>query len=253
MKVDWQPVRDELAIWRAEGLTLPLWWRDDDAVQPTAALDKLLDLSDKICLPIHLAVIPQRATQPLADRLAGVLGAVPVVHGWAHHNWAPAGAKKAEFGHPRAGAVQEAQDALARMRGLFGDNLLEMFVPPWNRIAPEIMVELQALGYRALSTYTPRTAREAAPGLVQINTHMDPIFWRGGGGLRDPEAQITALVSLLQARRAGATDAAEPLGFLTHHLVHDAAIWRFTEACLAELREGGAVACNLLDRKESFP
>jgi hypothetical protein len=45
MTTDWTPLRKELAIWRAEGLTLPLWWRDDDAVTATAALDRLVALS----------------------------------------------------------------------------------------------------------------------------------------------------------------------------------------------------------------
>lgn len=109
------------------------------------------------------------------------------------------------------------------------------------------------MGFRALSTYTPRTTRDAAPGLVQINTHVDPIHWRGGGGLADPDAQIATLVQQLQDRRAGRTDATEPLGVLTHHLVHDAAIWEFTHACVSTLLMGGATPINLLSLKGPLP
>ncbi len=123
--------------------------------------------------------------------------------------------------------------------------MLPVFVPPWNRIDPALAERLGSLGYIALSTFTPREGRLVAPGLVQINTHLDPINWRGGGGLLPADQLIHQLVVLLRDRREGRTDAEEPLGLLTHHLVHDAAIWGFTESCLARLLDGGAVAVDL--------
>ena len=191
----------------------------------------------------------QPATPELVTACRNVKNAVPVVHGWTHQSHAPKGEKKAEFGHPRLAALDETNAALARMRDLFGENLLEMFVPPWNRIDNSVVAGLGAQGYRILSTFTPRRAREVAD-MVQINTHVDPIFWRGGGGLADPEVLISEIVMLLKDRRLGVTDAAEPLGFLTHHLVHDAAIWGFSERCLSVLLDGGATPLNLLTTKE---
>ena len=249
MTVNWQPLRQELSLWRRGALQLPLWWRDDDAIEVTNPLDKLLFISEKINIPVHIAVIPKQATQGLADHLNSAALAVPIVHGWSHQNHAPEGAKKAEFNHPRAAAVPEAQAALTRMQALFGAGLLPMFVPPWNRISGEVTNTLERLGFTALSTFTPRGAAAVA-GLAQINTHVDPIFWKQGGGLRDPDVMIAELVALLRDRREGRTDRAEPLGVLTHHLVHDAAIWEFTERCLSELLEGGAVACNLWEMKD---
>jgi len=54
-------------------------------------------------------------------------------------------------------------------------------------------------------------------------------------------ASLQALVASLQAHRQGAVDRDEPVGFLTHHLAHDEAAWRFTEACLARLAAHRAV------------
>lgn len=250
MKVDWGPLRAELALWRAERLSLGLWWRDDDATAPSVALDRLLALGAALGLPPHLAVIPQAAEPVLAQHLGRE--AVALVHGWAHQNHAPEGAKKAEFGHPRDEALQEAQKALARMTALFGASLLPMFVPPWNRIAPDITAGLSHLGYTALSTYTPRGAREVA-GLVQINTHVDPIHWKAGGGLLAPETVVNSALATLIARRKGAQDTAEPLGFLTHHLVHDEEIWTFTRMFLSEMLDAGALPLNLLERKDDLP
>jgi hypothetical protein len=245
MPLDWSPLKSELAIWRNEARALPLWWRDDDAVADTPSLQKLFALAQDLSLPVHVAVIPKPAQQSLVDACAATPWSVPLVHGWTHENRAPEGEKKAEFGHPRKGAVDETAHAVTHLNALFGDALVPVFVPPWNRIDPGLIPELPNQGYTALSTYTPRTTQNAAPGLVQINTHMDPIHWRGGGGLVDPETQITAMVQLLIDRRAGRADAAEPLGFLTHHLVHDHAIWEFTRACLSVFLESGAVPTNL--------
>ena len=76
------------------------------------------------------------------------------------------------------------------------------------------------------------------PGLVQINTHIDPIFWRGTRGLVPPDTLVAQTVSLLRDRRQGRADRDEPLGYLTHHLVHDADIWEFSRQFLTELGNG---------------
>ena len=66
MTVDWANLDAELAIWRAEGLHLPIWWRDDDAIAPTPALDRLAALAEDLSLPVHIAVIPKHAEPALA-------------------------------------------------------------------------------------------------------------------------------------------------------------------------------------------
>lgn len=245
MKIDWTPLTTELTLWRAGGLALPLWWRDDDAIAATPDLEVLTALAEDLHLPVHLAVIPKLAQPFLPHFVADHDAVIPVVHGWQHQNHAPAGAKKAEFGYPRPDALTDARQALARMQALFGARLLPIFVPPWNRLDPGLLPGLAQAGYCGVSTYLPRTARLAVPGLVRINTHIDPIFWRGGRGLVPPEEQIAGIVSLLQDRRMGLSDAAEPLGFLTHHLVHNAEIWEFTRACLGRMLDGGAAPADL--------
>ncbi|MEX3314101.1 polysaccharide deacetylase [Sulfitobacter sp. PS-8MA] len=252
MSIDWSPLRAELARHRADGLSLPFWWRDDDATAPTPALHRLLKLSAELDLPVHIAVIPKTASPDLAEIAGATPLMVPIVHGWAHENRAPEGAKRAEFGHPDADAAAKTEAALRHMRQLFGRDMLAMFVPPWNRIDPSVTSGLAAQGYRALSTFTPRKARRCA-GLVQINTHIDPIAWRAGGGLMPPEAIIAKTIMLLQDRRSGRADCTEPLGFLSHHLVQDAAIWDFARGFLSELLDGGAEARHLLRQPLDLP
>lgn len=250
MTMDWTPLDREMATWQREGLHLPLWWRDDDAVDVTAPLDLLHTLSQRLGLPVHLAIIPAHAQPALAARVRTDAGLIALVHGWAHQNHAPADQKKAEFGAHRALAemVAECGRALDQITTLCGPQERAMFVPPWNRMSPDLVPQLAGLGYGAVSTFTPRDAECAAPGLARINTHLDPIDWRGARSLADPDRLIAQVATQLAARRSGQADADEPYGILTHHLVHDPAIWSFTQALVARLLDGPGIPWTWTDQ-----
>jgi hypothetical protein len=234
----------ELARWRGEGLSLPIWWRDDDAVAPSPALDRLLALARRFGAPLHLAIIPAPAAPELIDRLRDIPHAFVLVHGWKHANHAPSGEKKAEFGPHRDASLMLDEIAAGRRRlaGMFGERALPVFTPPWNRIAPAIVGGLRAAGFIALSTFTPRAAKFAADGLLQVNTHLDPVAWKSGGGLLDPALLDAQMAREIEGRRIGNADNAEPYGLLTHHLLQDDATWAFTETLLALLAASGVAA-----------
>ncbi len=219
-------VLDRLA---GEGRSVTLWWRDDDAVAPTAPLDRLLALSRDWTVPLTLAVIPARTGPALAQGLNGVAGVAVAVHGWSHENHAGPGEKKQELGAHRP--APEVLETLARgkdrLTALFGAAALPVLVPPWNRIAPDVVAGLPALGFRALSVYGP--ARPAP--LRVVNTHVDLMDWRGSGGGHPPETLLADLA------RAIGTHPEEPIGILSHHLVHDEAAWRFLPALFALTRD----------------
>jgi predicted deacetylase len=165
----------------------------------------------------------------LAERLADESGAAVLVHGLNHADHAPAGEKKAEFGpgRPLETLAREAVAGLAAAQAALGpEKIVPVFVPPWNRIAPDLVQKLPALGYRGLSTFGPRAAREPAPGLVQVNTHHDPVDWRGTRSLLPPDVLIRQLAAAVSARVDGRHDT-EPIGLLTHHLIHDEAVWSY--------------------------
>jgi hypothetical protein len=250
MTVDWSALDRELDTWQEAGLTLPLWWRDDDAIDRTPPLDLLSELSAQLNLPVHLAIIPKDAQTGLVEHMRSTPQLIPVVHGWAHQSHAPAGEKKSEFGahRPIDDRLDEAEAGLRRLKELFGSSLRPMFVPPWNRIAPDMLPWLAGLGYAALSTFTPRSQSKAAPGLLQINTHLDPIAWKDSRSLLPEDELIRQVTQHLKDRRQGRADVREPYGILTHHLIHNAAIWTFTEALIARLMAGPAVAWTYDER-----
>ena len=80
------------------GISADLWLRDDDAVDPTGALDTLLDLCESFSVPVTLAVIPETTTRRLAQHLDASDIAQVAVHGWSHTNYAGDGQKKQELG-----------------------------------------------------------------------------------------------------------------------------------------------------------
>ncbi|GJE40318.1 glycosyltransferase [Methylobacterium persicinum] len=200
------------------GRSVHLWWRDDDAVAATPALDRLLALAAG--RPILIAAIPARTEASLNRRLAQSEGVTLAVHGLAHENHAPPGQKSAEFGphRPLTDLCRDALDAhrLARER-LPEDLLLPVFVPPWNRIAPDLAAELPRLGYGGLSA----AGGAFVPGLARADAALDVIDWRGTRSLRDPETILAAIAAHAEEGLAGR------LGLLTHHLAHDEAVWDF--------------------------
>ncbi len=235
--VDWSPL--DLALSRARDRDRPVgfWWRDDDAVSHTPRLDRLLGLARRFEAGLALAAVPAGLEPSLAARLAEEENAFALVHGWSHANHAPPGEKKAEFGRHRAIGImeKEAEEALRVAGRLLGPKLLPVFVPPWNRIAPELAPLLPRLGYGAVSTFRDRQAAHPAAGLVQINTHVDPIDWHGTRSLADPAGIVAGMAGAVERRIAGEADPGEPIGFLTHHLVHDEAVWSFCERLMAHL------------------
>src|SRR5690606_37909844 len=133
----WQALGAELAAWQEAGRVAGIWWRDDDAVAPGAALDRLLDLATRHQAGLALAVIPAQAEPALARRLAEHPARTAVLqHGYAHTDHAPDGAKKCELVAPatRPAILEELARGRDRLGALFGDRLLPVMVPPWNRI-----------------------------------------------------------------------------------------------------------------------
>jgi len=224
----WDSLTRELDLWAAEGRTATFWWRDDDATAPTPALSTLRACTATAGIPIALAVIPACATLELADELRDWPNATVLQHGLSHTNHETPPAKKNELGGARP-AQHVIADLVTGWSLLAPFNPLPVLVPPWNRISPDLIGRLPGLGYKGLSTFTPRARPHPAPGLLQINTHVDIIDWHGGGVFAGASAAITATVRHLSARRSGAADADEPTGLLTHHLVHDAECQRFLE------------------------
>lgn len=251
----WHTLDEELARWADLGRTVTLWWRDDDASEATPQLDRLLALRARHDVALALAVIPAQASVALAERLKAEPKTTVLQHGYAHQNHASAGEKKMELGphRPAMLVLGELGAGWLAMERLFGAQALPVMVPPWNRIAPVLVPTLPEIGVRGLSTYGPRLRIEPVRGLRQVNTHVDPIDWRGVRGFAGEETSLAALTRCLASRRKAGLESVvgeEPTGLLTHHLVQDEAVWAFVDQLIGRLRAHSGV--RILAPQEVF-
>lgn len=226
----WSDLIREFDAWVESGRTATLWWRDDDAVAPTAQLARLLELSAQDGgPPLCLAVIPALARPELSDAIADHRAISVLQHGYAHVNHAPADQKKAELGdhRPLAQILQELAAGRERIAACFGSAALPVLVPPWNRISQSVTAALKECGLCHLSTYGARKNPRPTPAIRLANTHIDIMDWHDGRRFLGEAAALELAVRHLAARRQGSVDPEEATGLLTHHLVHDATAWRF--------------------------
>ncbi|TAU80419.1 polysaccharide deacetylase (plasmid) [Rhizobium leguminosarum] len=227
--IAWDPLRRELDRWQAAGRVARFWLRDDDAIEPTQALETLMALAGESGVPLMLAVIPGLTGEALAARLVEETVITVAVHGWSHTNHAGPEAKKQELGGERPAEVVlgELREGFRLLKRLHPARFLPVLVPPWNRIDPALIPALPGLGFAALSVYG--RARQDGP-MPLLNTHVDIIDWHGTRGGRSEAELVVELVAELRDRFAGSD---EPVGVLTHHLVHDRTAWDFLSALFA--------------------
>jgi hypothetical protein len=239
----WAKLTLELDHWQDAGRCASFWLRDDDACQPTTALDRLLQQLRSHDAPCLLAVIPMRAGEDLASMLEKEPLVRVAMHGAWHTNHAPVPRKSEETPIERGiGAIlADLSAARTRLTQQFGATSGDWYVPPWNRISKQVAARLGELGFSAISTFAQDTAGAGA-GLAQLNTHVDLMDWRGGRIGRHPEAVADdTVIQLIRARQNGWT----PVGILAHHLVHDAVAWSVLDALLSVIsRHPAAEWCN---------
>jgi hypothetical protein len=238
----WQALFDEIARWNDAGRVVEFWWRDDDAARPDAALSRLLALAQRVSTPLALAVIPLQCEAEIFEN-AGALVSV-LQHGTDHANRAGGGEKKTEFGAAEAPAAALARLAAARrqLEARAGARFLRVLAPPWNRLPAHLAPQLAAAGFRGVSQYGARARAEAAPGVRQVNTHVDIVEWRSGRGFVGVQHALAAATRHLAAKRTAAADPQEPTGWLSHHAVHDEAAWAFIEQLFESTRRLSGVA-----------
>jgi hypothetical protein len=210
-----------------------LWWRDDDAGRDHPRLASLLALAGRRAAPIALAVVPDWLEEPCAERILASPMATVLQHGIAHANHGLLPGKKVELGGWAEHGMLAA--SLARRREYlattFGGRFLPALVPPWNRIAPELVPMLPAAGFSGLSVFGPRRKSASAPGVRLVNTHLDLVAWGEGTRSFTFEELAPQLATLVAAH------ADEPIGILSHHLVMDEAAFATLDRLLALVQD----------------
>ena len=245
----WCWLQRELDRWLEAGIKAEFWWRDDDAIEYSPQLEKLIGLSERYTAPLALAVIPAKLKPDLVAELTSHPQISVLQHGYAHIDHASDGQRKLELGGARnvADALQELKTGQHQLRQAFANNFSAVLVPPWNRIDSAIVSQLTDIGFRGISTMKVRKKAYPSPALTQVNAHLDPINWRHRQGYIGDFPAIAILLQHLISKRTGYRDADEPTGLLTHHLVQNDRVWGFVENLLKFLNDHPAACWRSAD------
>lgn len=240
----WQWLERELDIWLDQQQKACFWWRDDDATAASGQLTKLLDMTDAFDAPLALAVIPAKLQPGLIECLLDRPLTTVLQHGFDHRNHAAPGQRKLELGgtRTRPESIADLAKGFQYLQQAFGNRFKPVLVPPWNRIDSQLLACLPEQGFAGISTMKVRRSTHPAPGLLQVNTHLDPINWRHQGGFIGVYPAIAIVIQHLRSKRLGYRDKDEPTGILTHHLVQNDAVWFFLSELLEFLKQHPAVS-----------
>ena len=206
------------------------WWRDDDAGRPDDRLTALLQLAHGRAVPVAMAVVPAWLKPEVRDALVACPTVTILQHGIAHHNQALPDGRKIELGG--SASIDQLKAGLAVMRTVlataFADRFLAVLVPPWNRIAADLVGALPDLGFHGWSAFGDGVATGL---LCRVDTHLDLVQWRDGRAVLTTEEAAAALARLIRTRPG------EPLGILSHHLVTDLAGFAMLDRLLGVLQD----------------
>ncbi|NJO23222.1 MAG: FAD-binding protein, partial [Sphingomonadales bacterium] len=95
-----------------------------------------------------------------------------------------------DHGQPRGQALHQRGGELQRVRR----RLPARPGPALEPIDPALHAHLRRGGYVGLSVYGKRVAAEIVPGVALVNTHVDPVDWRGTGGYLGDEVMLERLI-----------------------------------------------------------
>ena len=131
-------------------------------------------------MPLAIAVIPARLQPELPAYIVNQQQLCVLQHGYAHRSYALSGQKKLELGGSRqlADIQSDLGSGFGQLNEHFGAQFKPVLVPPWNRIDKAVVEQLADIGLKGISTMKARQSRQPAPGILQVNTHLDPIYWR---------------------------------------------------------------------------
>jgi hypothetical protein len=244
----WEQFTQELDCWERRGATATFWWRDDDAVDDTPRLDRLLKQAGGV--PLALAVIPGLATRHLATRLAALASVVVLQHGWRHDNHAPGGHNEYPASRSMVDVSQELADGRRVLKSLFGPQAIPVFAPPWHGFDACFLPLLRHNGLTGISRKGPRPGQFAAEDIVQVNAHVAPIKWSSPPSFGDDESYLDQIIDHLRGRRLGRYDVTEATGLLTHHLAQNEKSYAFIARFIAAV--SAHPACAWMDAANMF-
>lgn len=231
-----------------------VFFRADDIGAGGRAFEALCMLFRRHEVPLAMAVVPAW----LSDiRKKQLFESAPLdeplwawhQHGWRHVNWQRTG-KKSEFGEQRPFEKQmkDISQGNQKMEDLFGDHLIKVFTPPWNRLSASTLKILQELNFSGVSLAGP-FPRGVKPSVIlpNLRVQIDLHTRKAKDGASDFRELLDELASV-PARK-------EPVGIMIHHHRMTRFAFEFLDELLHLLKRHAGTRLlsfrEILDRKDA--
>ncbi len=194
----------------------PVFFRADDIGAGGRAFNALCEIFRAHQIPLGMAVVPAWLSDVRAKQLFSAAPREESLwawhqHGWRHVNWERAG-KKSEFGEQRPIEKQwrDIQQGKQKMLDIFGNQFVNVFTPPWNRLSGSTLRILQELGFEGVSMgkYFPRGLRPPLT-MKNLRVNLDLHTRKEKDSQKDYRDMLEELAALLGRR--------EPVGIMIHH------------------------------------
>jgi len=163
---------------KQNGYHIQAWWRDDDVIDDTEELKKLISFSCLNKIPVNLAVIPQKLSNEAVILIKQYAHLSVIQHGYSHTNYANVGDPLNEFGLLRSLEIQlkEIRIGFEKLITAFGNQFVPVFVPPWGHIAESVIEQVSTIGIKGISLIGDHD--KMYPNLINNNVHVDIHSWK---------------------------------------------------------------------------
>jgi hypothetical protein len=232
----WHALAEELRHWRGRNARPGFWWRDDDTGPADPPFRAFLAAIDRIGVPVGLAVVPGRLKPETAEEVRQRRHCFVMQHGYRHLDHFRS-CEYPGFRHPREVSA-EIDAGQAALQGQLAAQMIPVFVPPWNRLAPRFHPELARAGFRGISARLhcgPWLAQESQ-GLVEIPVHVNST--RPGAVFIGDEPFVAQVLRHLRAKRRGLAPWSQPTGILTHYFC-EVRVWQAMDRLVKTVLDGG--------------
>lgn len=216
LPASWQDQLAQAVVRTSGTRSQAIFFRADDIGAGGKAFETLCRLFRHHEIPLAMAVVPAWLS---GVRRSQLFREAPLdepywgwhQHGWRHVNWQRMG-KNSEFGEQRPFEKQwrDVWQGQQKMKEIFGDHLLPVFTPPWNRLSNSTIRILQELNFQGVSLASPLPRGVKSPtGIKNLRIHIDLHTRKEKDGPTDFQNLLEELTSHMNKR--------EPLGIMIHH------------------------------------
>ena len=249
----WQELPDgwrtplKAAVDKLSAGSLPgIFFRGDDIGAGGRAFEAVCGLFRRHGVPLGMAVVPAWLSDARMEHLFRHAPLDESLWGWHQHGWRHVNRQKegerSEFGEHRPFESQwkDIRQGFDKLSGIFGDRLLPVFTPPWNRMSAPTIRIVQELGFKGISLSGPMPRGGKIPIVLKNLRVLVDLHARSDKNGGEDYRRLTDEIAGLSSRR-------EPAGITIHHQQMNRNAFDFLDEFLGFLKAAGVPLLGFRD------